>query len=48
VRLVQKSKAPAPMLVTEFGIVTAVRDEQPMKVEASILVIVFGIETEVR
>ena len=36
------------MLVTEFGIVTVVRFEQPLKVKASILVIEFGIVTEAR
>ena len=36
------------MLVTLFGIVTLVRDEQPMKVCPPMLVTLFGIVTLVR
>ena len=41
-------KALFPMLVTEFGISTDVKEEQPRKAPSSILVTEFGISTDVK
>ena len=48
VRAEQSLKAPLPMLVTLFGIVTLVRLVQPLNELASMLVTLFGMVTLVR
>jgi hypothetical protein len=48
VRPLQLSKAPSPIDVTLFGIVTEVRPLQPQKAAFPMDVTLFGIVTEVR
>ena len=48
VRLVQSSKAHAPMVVTLFGMVTLIRLVQPSKAQLSMLVTLSGMVMLVR
>ena len=41
-------KADCPIVVTLLGMVTEVRELQPLKADCSIVVILFGMVTEVR
>ena len=45
---VQSANADSPMLVTEFGMLTEVRLEQPQNAHSPMLVTELGMVTEVR